>query len=219
MRRTFDGELQSMHGQFTKMGLMVNENILRAVKAFINHDKNLAMEAKKKDKDINEIEVAIENFCFQLIALQQPVSSDLRSIVMVMKASSDLERMGDHAVSIARSVIRTKEDRMKRIPEAEAMIAEMSEIVQEMVQEGIDAYVRRDTKEAYRIAEMDSKVDEHFVAINHFVLKRMAADPEVVPGGADYISVAGFLERIGDYVTNICERIVYLENGEILELN
>lgn len=219
MRKIFDDELKTMHGQFTKMGLMVNENILRAVKAFINHDKDLAIEAKQNDKAINAIEVEIENFCFQLIALQQPVTSDLRSIVTVMKASSDLERMGDHAVSIARSVIRTKEDRMKRIPEAEAMIAEMSEIVQEMVQEGIDAYVRRDTKEAYRIAEMDSKVDEHFVAINHFVLKRMAADPEVVPGGADYISVAGFLERIGDYVTNICERIVYLENGEILELN
>ena len=148
MRRTFDGELQSMHGQFTKMGLMVNENILRAVKAFINHDKNLAMEAKKKDKDINEIEVAIENFCFQLIALQQPVSSDLRSIVMVMKASSDLERMGDHAVSIARSVIRVKERHNKRIPEVEAKIAEMAEIVKSMVEQVIDAYVRVDEEDA-----------------------------------------------------------------------
>lgn len=219
MRRIFDDELQTMHGQFTKMGLMVNENILRAVKSFINHDKELAVDAKKKDKAINAIEVEIENFCFQLIALQQPVTSDLRSIVTVMKASSDLERMGDHAVSIARSVIRAKEDRVKRIPEVEAMIGEMSEIVQTMVQDGIDAYVRRDTEEAYRVAEMDTQVDEHFEAINRFALESMAADSEVVPGGADYISVAGYLERIGDYVTNICERIIYLETGEILELN
>ncbi|AZP04596.1 phosphate signaling complex protein PhoU [Jeotgalibaca ciconiae] len=219
MRRTFDGELQSMHGQFTKMGLMVNENILRAVKAFINHDKNLAMEAKKKDKDINEIEVAIENFCFQLIALQQPVSSDLRSIVMVMKASSDLERMGDHAVSIARSVIRVKERHNKRIPEVEAKIAEMAEIVKSMVEQVIDAYVRVDEEDAYRIAQIDSEVDKHFVEINHYCIKQMAMDPEVVPGGSDYIAVAGYLERIGDYVTNICERIVYLKTGEILELN
>lgn len=219
MRKTFDDDLKTMHGQFTKMGLMVNENILRAVKAFINHDENLALEAKKKDKEINQLETDIENFCFKLIALQQPVTSDLRSIVTVMKASSDLERMGDHAVSISRSVIRVKERHNKRIPEVEAMIGEMADNVKLMVEEGIDAYVRVDLDEAYRIAAMDSAVDKQFVAINHFCLKQMAADSEVVPGGADYISVAGYLERIGDYVTNICERVVYLKTGEIQELN
>lgn len=219
MRKTFDEDLNTMHGQFTKMGLMVNENILRSVKSFINHDIELASETKRKDKEINKLETDIENFCFRLIALQQPVTSDLRSIVTVMKASSDLERMGDHAVSIARAVIRVKERHNKRIPEVEAMIGEMAEEVKHMVEEVIDAYVRVDTDEANRIAELDGKVDDYFVKINHFCLKKMAADPEVVPGGADYISVAGYLERIGDYVTNICERIVYLKTGEIVELN
>lgn len=219
MRKTFDEDLNTMHGQFTKMGLMVNENILRSVKSFINHDIELASETKRKDKEINKLETDIENFCFRLIALQQPVTSDLRSIVTVMKASSDLERMGDHAVSIARAVIRVKERHNKRIPEVEAMIGEMAEEVKHMVEEVIDAYVRVDTDEANRIAELDGKVDDYFVKINHFCLKKMAVDPEVVPGGADYISVAGYLERIGDYVTNICERIVYLKTGEIVELN
>ena len=219
MRKTFDEDLNTMHGQFTKMGLMVNENILRSVKSFINHDIELASETKRKDKEINKLETDIENFCFRLIALQQPVTSDLRSIVTVMKASSDLERMGDHAVSIARAVIRVKERQNKRIPEVEAMIGEMAEEVKHMVEEVLDAYVRVDTDEANRIAELDGKVDDYFVKINHFCLKKMAADHEVVPGGADYISVAGYLERIGDYVTNICERIVYLKTGEIVELN
>lgn len=219
MRKTFDEDLNTMHGQFTKMGLMVNENILRSVKSFINHDIELASETKRKDKEINKLETDIENFCFRLIALQQPVTSDLRSIVTVMKASSDLERMGDHAVSIARAVIRVKERQNKRIPEVEAMIGEMAEEVKHMVEEVLDAYVRVDTDEANRIAELDGKVDDYFVKINHFCLKKMASDPEVVPGGADYISVAGYLERIGDYVTNICERIVYLKTGEIVELN
>lgn len=219
MRKTFDEDLNTMHGQFTKMGLMVNENILRSVKSFINHDIELASETKRKDKEINKLETDIENFCFRLIALQQPVTSDLRSIVTVMKASSDLERMGDHAVSIARAVIRVKERHNKRIPEVEAMIGEMAEEVKHMVEEVLDAYVRVDTDEANRIAELDGKVDDYFVKINHFCLKKMASDPEVVPGGADYISVAGYLERIGDYVTNICERIVYLKTGEIVELN
>lgn len=219
MRRLYDDELKTMHAQFTKMGLMVNENILLAVKAFINHDREAANRVKKNDHAINEIEIQIEEMCFKLIALQQPVSSDLRSIVTVMKASSDLERMGDHAVSIARSVIRVKDQRNKRIPLVEGKIADQAEIVKKMVEEALDAYVRIDVEDAYRIAGTDTQVDELFVAINHLCIKEMANDPEVVPGGTDYIAVSGYLERIGDYVTNVCERIVYLKTGELTELN
>lgn len=219
MRRIYDDELKTMHAQFTKMGLMVNENILLAVKAFINHDKDEATRVKANDHAINAIELQIEELCFKLIALQQPVSSDLRSIVTVMKASSDLERMGDHAVSIARSVIRVKERHNKRIPAMEQKIADQAEIVKQMVEDALDAYVRIDVEEAYRIAETDTKVDHLFVEINNSCLAEMAKDPEVVPGGTDYIAVSGYLERIGDYVTNICERIVYLKTGELSELN
>ncbi|MGP6140733.1 phosphate signaling complex protein PhoU [Jeotgalibaca sp. A127] len=219
MRRIYDDELKTMHAQFTKMGLMVNENILLAVKAFINHDKEAADRVKKNDHAINEIEIAIEEMCFKLIALQQPVSSDLRSIVTVMKASSDLERMGDHAVSIARSVIRVKERHNKRIPMVEGKIADQADIVKQMVENALDAYVRIDVDAAYKIAETDTHVDHLYVEINKLTMKEMAMDPEVVPGGTDYIAVSGYLERIGDYVTNICERIVYLKTGELSELN
>ena len=219
MRRIYDDELKSMHAQFTKMGLMVNENILLAVKAFINHDKEAANRVKKNDKAINNIELEIEEMCLKLIALQQPVSSDLRSIVTVMKASSDLERMGDHAVSIARSVIRVKELHNKRIPLVEGKIADQAKVVKDMVEDSLDAYVRIDVEAAYTIAETDTKVDDLFVEINKLCLKEMAKDAEVVPGGTDYIAVSGYLERIGDYVTNICERIVYLKTGELSELN
>ena len=219
MRRIYDDELKSMHAQFTKMGLMVNENILLAVKAFINHDKETANRVKKNDKAINNIELEIEEMCFKLIALQQPVSSDLRSIVTVMKASSDLERMGDHAVSIARSVIRVKERHNKRIPLVEGKIADQAKVVKDMVEDSLDAYVRVDVEAAYAIAETDTKVDDLFDEINKLCLVEMAKDSEVVPGGTDYIAVAGYLERIGDYVTNICERIVYLKTGELSELN
>lgn len=219
MRKIYDDELKTMHAQFTKMGLMVNENILLAVKAFINHDKEAAVRVKQNDKAINDIEIHIEEMCFKLIALQQPVSSDLRSIITVMKASSDLERMGDHAVSIARSVIRVKERHHKRIPLVEEKIAAQAEIVKTMVEDALDAYVRIDVDAAHRIAETDSNVDDLYVAINHLCLKEMANDPEVVPAGTDYIAVAGYLERIGDYVTNVCERIIYLKTGELSELN
>lgn len=88
-----------------------------------------------------------------------------------------------------------------------------------MVEDSLDAYVRIDVEAAYTIAETDTKVDDLFVEINKLCLKEMAKDAEVVPGGTDYIAVSGYLERIGDYVTNICERIVYLKTGELSELN
>lgn len=219
MRRIYDDELKTMHAQFTKMGLMVNQNILRAVESFINHDKDDAKKAKESDHAINNIEVEIEEMCFRLIALQQPVSSDLRSIITVMKASSDLERMGDHAVSIARSVIRTKEQRSKRIPLVEEKIAQQASIVKRMVEEVMDAYVKVEAEEAYRIAKIDDEVDDLFSKINELCLKEMIQDPDVIQGGTDYIAVSRNLERMGDYVTNICERIVYLKTGVLAELN
>ena len=88
-----------------------------------------------------------------------------------------------------------------------------------MVEDSLDAYVRVDVEAAYAIAETDTKVDDLFDEINKLCLVEMAKDSEVVPGGTDYIAVAGYLERIGDYVTNICERIVYLKTGELSELN
>lgn len=125
MRRVFEEELNDLHVHFFEMGKMVNEAIYKSVKAFVNHDKELAQEVINQDVEINKHEVDLEKQCFEMIALQQPVTTDLRKIVTVMKACADLERMGDHAVSIAKSTIRVKGN--KRIYEVEAEIAEMSE--------------------------------------------------------------------------------------------
>ncbi|MDP0528699.1 phosphate signaling complex protein PhoU, partial [Lacticaseibacillus paracasei] len=140
MRRLFVDELNDLHVRFSEMGMMVNEAIYKSVKAFINHDKALAREVIHEDKHINEREVDLEKRSFELIALQQPVTTDLRVIVTVMKASSDLERMGDHAVSIAKSTIRVKGE--TRVPQIEEDIAGMAEAVKEMVEQVLDAYVK-----------------------------------------------------------------------------
>ncbi|OAU93696.1 PhoU family transcriptional regulator, partial [Lacticaseibacillus rhamnosus] len=143
MRRLFVDELNDLHVRFSEMGMMVNEAIYKSVKAFINHDKALAREVIHEDKHINEREVDLEKRSFELIALQQPVTTDLRVIVTVMKASSDLERMGDHAVSIAKSTIRVKGE--TRVPQIEADIAGMADAVKEMVEQVLDAYVKEDS--------------------------------------------------------------------------
>ena len=169
------------------------------------------------DVKINELEVQLEKKSLEMIALQQPVTTDLRIIITVMKASSDLERMGDHAVSIAKSTIRVKGN--ERILEVEEKISDMADAVKIMVDSVKDAYINGDLDQAKAIAQSDAKVNEYFNEIYDMCIKEMKENPETVVGGTDYLQVAGFLERIGDYVTNICEWIVYLKTGKILELN
>lgn len=217
MRRVFEEELNNLHVRFFEMGKMVNEAIYKSVKAFVNHDKELAQEVINGDVEINKHEIDLEKQCFEMIALQQPVTTDLRKIVTVMKASADLERMGDHAVSIAKSTIRVKGN--KRIYEVEAEIAEMSEKVKVMVQGVLDAYINFDTEKAKKVALSDRAVDKDAKRIHHDSIEHMKSDPEIVLGGSDYMLVAGYLERIGDYVTNISEWIVYLDSGKVVELN
>ena len=168
------------------------------------------------DDHINELEISLEKRSFEMIALQQPVTTDLRNIITVMKASSDLERMGDHAVSIAKSTIRVKGQ--QRIAEVEKEISDMSDYVKKMVDNVLVAYVKTDQKDARMIAQMDEKVNKYYNDIYYMTIDSMKENPETVISGTEYLYVAQYLERIGDYVTNICEWIVYLATGKITEL-
>lgn len=217
LRTQFDEELNELHQQFYQMGIDVSEAVHKSVRAFITHDKELAKEVIANDEKINEEELRLEKKSFEMIALQQPVTTDLRMIVTIMKASSDLERMGDHAVSIAKATIRVKGQ--KRIPEVEEMISNMSDYVKKMVDSVMKAYVEADGKQAQIIAGEDEKVNRYFKEVYDASIKEMQNHPETVISGNDYLHVASYLERIGDYVTNICEWIVYLSTGRLLELN
>ena len=199
------------------MGMMVNEAIYKSVKAFTNHDKELAQQVIENDVVINARETELEKKCFELIALQQPVTSDLRKIVTVIKASADLERMGDHAVSVAKSTIRVKGT--KRVPQVEADIAQLSEKVKVMVEGVLEAYIKEDANKAKELATAINDIDNEFYAIYQQCIDEMKVDSELVLGATDYMLVARYLKRIGDYVTNICEWIVYLKTGKVVELN
>lgn len=217
MRRNFEEELTSLHHYFSEMGLLVDEAIGKSVKSFITHDRELAQKVIDQDYKINEAELLLEKKCFELIALQQPVTSDLRRIVTVMKACVDLERMGDHAVSIAKSTIRVKGK--ERIPQMEEKIDELSIKVKMLVQLVLEAYLERDDQKARKIAESDDAINTLSKEIFEQSIKEMRKNTNLVIGGTDYLLVAKNLERIGDYVTNICEWIIYLETGKIAELN
>ncbi|MGY3724272.1 phosphate uptake regulator, PhoU [Granulicatella balaenopterae] len=217
MRKQFDQELNELHIQFTNMGVLVSEALTKSVKAFINHDVTLAQTVIDDDQIINKKEVELEEACAKIIALQQPVVTDLRRVVSVMKACSDWERMGDHASSIAKTTITVKGK--KRISHVEALLADMAKVVIEMANRVITAYTLADIEEARAIAELDERVDNYLLQITQFTIAEMKADPKVVFNGSGYITVASDVERAADYITNICERIIYLKTGEIVELN
>ena len=217
LRTQFEEELLNLHNQFYEMGMLVSSAIHKSVRAYVRHDKEIAQEVIENDLAINNMEVRLEKKSFEMIALQQPVTTDLRMIITVMKASSDLERMGDHAVSIAKSTIRVKGE--TRIAEIEKEISDMSDYVKKMVDNVLVAYVKTDQDDARMIAQMDDRVNEYYKDIYYKAIESMKENPETVVSGTDYLSVAQYLERIGDYVTNICEWIVYLATGKISELN
>lgn len=217
LRSQFEEELLNLHNQFYEMGMMVSNAVHKSVRAYIKHDKKIAQEVIDFDVEINDMEVKLEKKSFEMIALQQPVTTDLRMIITVMKASSDLERMADHAVSISKSTIRLKGE--TRILEIEKEISDMSDYVKKMVDNVLIAYVKTNEKDARVIAKMDARVNEYFDSIYKHSIRAMQSNPEAVVSGTDYLHVATYMERIGDYVTNICEWIVYLATGKITELN
>nr|WP_277631160.1 phosphate signaling complex protein PhoU [Atopococcus tabaci] len=217
MRQAYEEELKQLNISFFRMGRLVNEAIHKSVQAFVNHDKELAKIVIEEDEKINQIEHDLEQSCIELIALQQPVTTDLRKVITVMKACADLERMGDHAVSIAKSTIRVKGN--KRVYEIEELISQMAERVKEMVHSVLDAYTVDDVEQAKAVAEADKKVDQMRRDIHAECIEWIKQDSEVVVGSTDYMLVSTYIERIGDYVTNISEWILYLKTGEIVELN
>lgn len=216
LRVQFEEDLQKLHNQFYAMGNEVLSQINRTVRAFVTHDRDLARQVIEDDAEVNEYEVKLEKKSLEIIALQQPVSQDLRTVITVLKASSDLERMGDHAVSIAQATIRMKGE--VRIQSVEEEIKKMGRDVKDFVEETLNVYLNGNVDQAYAIAAMDEKINQYFDDIRDLATEEIKHNPELIVTGRDYFQVISYLERIGDYAKNICEWVVYFETGKIIEL-
>ncbi|HEP1258992.1 TPA: phosphate signaling complex protein PhoU [Streptococcus pyogenes] len=216
LRTKFEEELDKLHNQFYSMGTEVLAQINKTVRAFVSHDRELAKEVIEEDDTINNFETKLEKKSLEIIALQQPVSNDLRMVITVLKASSDIERMGDHAASIAKATIRMKGE--ERIPVVEEQINLMGKAVKQMVEEALNSYINADDTKAYEIAASDEIIDQYFRNIQTLAVEEIRKSPDAVFAGKEYFQVLMYLERIGDYARNICEWIVYLKTGKIIEL-
>lgn len=215
-RPIFEKKLEEINKTLLTMSIMVQEAIYKAVKSLTDKDTDLALEVVSDDQQINEYEVEIEKKCFELIALQQPVGKDLRRIATMLKVATDLERMADHAVSIAKTTIRLKKETYAK-PLIDIPL--MAEKVKEMVHEVLEAYIHLDQEKAIDISKKDDELDELFGKIFVEITELMQNDPNIVKQGPYFLLVAQNLERIGDYVTNICEWIVYMTTAKLIDLN
>ena len=217
LRAQFEVELGKLHNQFYAMGNEVLGQINNTVRAFTTHDRELAKEVIEADKKNNEFEVKLEKKSLEIIALQQPVSTDLRRVITVLKATSDIERMGDHAVSIAKAAIRMKGE--VRIPIVEEEIKNMGKKVRRLVESSLDLYLNSgDIETAYEIAASDEIINDYYSKIQELTTEEIKKNPDSLIAGRDYFQVITYLERIGDYAKNICEWVVYLRTGDITEL-
>ena len=216
LRVQFEEDLEKLHNQFYAMGNEVLSQINRTVRAFVTHDRELARQVIEDDAEVNEYEVKLEKKSLEIIALQQPVSQDLRTVITVLKASSDLERMGDHAVSIAKATVRMKGE--VRIESVEDAISKMGRDVKNFVEETLNVYLNGNVDQAYAVAAMDEKINQYFDDIRALATEEIKQNPELIVTGRDYFQVISYLERIGDYAKNICEWVVYFETGKIIEL-
>lgn len=217
LRAQFEEELGKLHNQFYAMGNEVLAQINNAVRAFTTHDRELAKEVIEADKKINAFEVKLEKKSLEIIALQQPVSTDLRRVITVLKATSDIERMGDHAVSIAKAAIRMKGE--VRIPIVEEEIKKMGREVRQLVEESFELYLSNgDMEKAYEVAARDEAINDYYTTIQELTTEEIKKNPEALVAGRDYYQVLTYLERVGDYAKNICEWVVYLRTGDITEL-
>lgn len=216
MRRLFDEELDELDNGFTEMGILVSNVVQQSVDAFINHDRQSAQAIIDHDHDINEREIQLESKSFEIIALYQPVTSDLREVVTILKAVSDLERAGDHARNIAHATIEVKGN--TRVAEIETQLAEMDHLTTDMVKQAIQAYVDKDEEAAKALVTVNDQLIEYRDQIMRASYNEIASDADVLVAAMNYNNVAADLVRIADYLTNVGEWIVYLKTGQIVEL-
>lgn len=221
MRKSFQNELEQYRDHLTYIANAANEAIYKAIQSLNQHDQFLAEEVINGDLKINTLAIQIEQEAYRIIALQQPVASDLRKVFAVLLASSDIERLADHASNIAGTVIRRQNIPTVREAAIDEIINQMADIVKVMLSDAIEAFIQEDATKAREVALRDNEVDrllkEVYDQTNHLMLTH--TDEDRIEIARDYVIIAKALERMGDYVTNICERIVYMESGEIVELD
>jgi phosphate transport system protein len=215
-RQSFDRELRNLEQDLLRMGSHVEGMVDQAVRALLERDRALAQAVIAADDLADELDLSLETHCMRLLALQQPMAKDLRTIGTVLKAITDLERIGDYSVDIAHMTLRLA---VHPGPLPRVDLAGMSRAVMGMIRHTLRAFVDRDLEAVQRICtEEDDEVDHAYHHLFDELLELMRREPSQVAPAAYFILAGRSLERIADHVTNVAERIQYMETGVLEEL-
>ncbi len=215
-RAHFEDEKKLVNADILQMGIRVEEDLRKALEAFRSQNKALAKEVKADDPLVNDFQLKIEDRCMRLLATQQPVAQDLRCLIASIKIADELERIGDHAVHLAKAAIKQEgEPYIKPLASLELM----AEKGCAMIREAVAAFLALDPGKARAVAALDDEVDRLHKTLVGELLDYLKGHPEKAQYGTKIIQTSGFLERLGDHVTNICENVVYAAEGRHVELN
>jgi phosphate transport system protein len=215
MRAVYHKKLREIQDDILAMGSMVGKADLRSVEALGKRDTELARQIIADDQKINAKRFELEEKCIQLIATQQPMASDLRTIIAILNITTEIERIGDYGVGIARIVIMIGDE-----PPLKPLIdiPRMGEQTVDMLRRSLDAFINRDAEAARKIAAEDDLIDHLYDQVFRELLIFMAEDPKTITRATRLMWVAHNLERAADRVTNICERVVFLVTGRMEEI-
>jgi phosphate transport system protein len=216
VRSSFERQLGEVQEDMLVMAGMVERAIERSIEALKNRDIELARVVIVEDVEINAKRFETEEKCLELLATQQPLAHDLRTIVAILHIIVDLERMGDHAEGIAKIAIMLADDPPLK-PYID--IPRMAEVATRMLSQSLDAFKRKDVELARKVCDDDDLVDQLYDQVYHELIVFMLNDPRTIERATHITWIAHNLERIADRVTNICERVVYMEQGKYEELN
>lgn len=206
-------ELDDLKKMLLALSAEVEGRVKQAVQALLTGDRKLAEQVKSGDAQIDNMEIELEEECLKVLALHQPVATDLRFIVSILKINNDLERVADFAVNIAERAI----DLSGAIKiECPYDVARMAELVEIMLKMCLDALVEKDTNLARQTINFDDEVDAMHKDNFSKVKEAIRSDPTCLDGLVYYLSISRYLERMGDLATNIAEDVVYQVDGEII---
>ncbi len=213
MTRHIERQILHLKELILHFGTMVEESISHSNIALFKQDLSLATKVIANDAEIDRMEVELEEECLKVLALYQPVAADLRFVVAALKINNDLERIGDLASNIAKTVSQLTTTGPFKLPEE---ISSMAKQAEEMVKNSLDAVVKADPDLARQVREEDDVVDAGRQAVRKLVMQQIKKDPENVESLLQINSVSKHLERIADMATNIAEDVIYMVEGEIV---
>jgi phosphate transport system protein len=211
MERHFEADLQALRDRLLAMGSLAETMIHKGIKALVDRDAALVQAVLAHEEEMDLLCIEIDDRCFTQLALRQPMASDLRFLVGAIKINSDLERIGDQAVSIAlRSRSLITQPQLKPLID----IPRMASVVQWMVRKSLDAFVQRDPELARSVIDADDEVDNLRDQVFRELLTYMMGDTTTIPRAIDLMLISRNLERIADHSTNIAEDVIYIVRGE-----